>query len=73
MKKELISVLMGMSMLAAIATPAWAEETDGLSGEIHVASWNASGDALAEIGEKFMEENPGTTIIVDKVDAEYTK
>lgn len=50
-----------------------ASEGSRLSGEIHVASWNASADGLAEIAEKFMELHPGTTVIVDKVDAEYTK
>ncbi|MDO4339261.1 MAG: sugar ABC transporter substrate-binding protein [Eubacteriales bacterium] len=75
MKKKLISVLLGLSMVFTTGIPVFAaeEENTGLSGEIHVASWNASADGLEEIAEKFMELNPGTTVVVDKVDAEYTK
>lgn len=35
---------------------------DGLSGEITVWSWDLALAYLADVGEKFMEENPGVTI-----------
>lgn len=53
-------------------SPAATADTSG-NREITVASWNVGADACKEIGEKFMEENPGTTITVQYVDGNYEK
>lgn len=50
-----------------------AEGGEGPAGEITVASWNVGADALSEIAEAYMAQNPNATITVEYVDGQYEK